>query len=180
MPFYIFLIGLLNAQYTFTGYDASAHVTEETVQANIAGPRGIVDSIWVSMIFGFLLLFAVSIAIPTHFPITIEGTVYKGYSDIAFAVVPWATIFEYNAGRIIAELLILVVIGAQFYCGTASVTANSRMIYAFSRDGAVPFSNYWHHVNKRSRVPVRTAWFGAVGAFILAAPYMINSTPTAP
>ena len=137
-------------------------------------PKGIVDSIWISLVFGFLLLFAVSIAIPTHFPITIEGTVYKGYSDIAFAVVPWATIFEYNAGRIIAELLILVVIGAQFYCGMSSVTANSRMIFAFSRDGAVPFSNYWHHVNKRSRVPVRTAWFGAVGAFILAVPYLWN------
>jgi amino acid transporter len=120
------------------------------------------------------VLFAVSIAIPTHFPITIEGTVYKGYSDIALAVVPWATIFEYNAGRFVAELLILVVIGAQFYCGMSSVTANSRMIFAFSRDGAVPFSNYWHHVSKRSRVPVRTAWFGAVGAFILAVPYLWN------
>ena len=174
IPFYIFLIGLLNAQYTFTGYDASAHVTEETLQANIAGPRGIVDSIWVSLIFGFLLLFAVSIAIPTHFPINIEGTIYKGYSDIAFAGVPWATIFEYNAGRFIAQVLILIVIGAQFYCGTASVTANSRMIYAFSRDGAVPFSNYWHHVSKRSRVPVRTAWFGAVGAFLLSLPYLHN------
>jgi amino acid transporter len=174
IPFYIFLVGLLNAQYTFTGYDASAHVTEETVQANIAGPRGIIDSIWISLIAGFILLFAVSIAIPTHFPIVIEGATYKGYADVATAVVPWATIFEYSAGRIVAELLILVVIGAQFYCGMSSVTANSRMIFAFSRDGAVPFSNYWHHVNKRSRVPVRTAWFGAVGAFILALPYMIN------
>jgi amino acid permease (GABA permease) len=174
LPFYIFLIGLLNAQYTFTGYDASAHVSEETIQARISAPKGIVNSIWISLVFGFLVLFAVSIAIPTHFPITIEGTVYKGYSDIALAVVPWATIFEYNAGRFVAELLILVVIGAQFYCGMSSVTANSRMIFAFSRDGAVPFSNYWHHVSKRSRVPVRTAWFGAVGAFILAVPYLWN------
>ena len=174
LPFYIFLIGLLNAQYTFTGYDASAHVSEETINARIAAPKGIVNSIWISLVFGFLVLFAVSIAIPTHFPITIEGTVYKGYSDIALAVVPWATIFEYNAGRFVAELLILVVIGAQFYCGMSSVTANSRMIFAFSRDGAVPFSNYWHHVSKRSRVPVRTAWFGAVGAFILAVPYLWN------
>ena len=174
LPFYIFLIGLLNAQYTFTGYDASAHVSEETIQARISAPKGIVNSIWISLVFGFLVLFAVSIAITTHFPITIEGTVYKGYSDIALAVVPWATIFEYNAGRFVAELLILVVIGAQFYCGMSSVTANSRMIFAFSRDGAVPFSNYWHHVSKRSRVPVRTAWFGAVGAFILAVPYLWN------
>jgi amino acid transporter len=172
IPFYIFLVGLLNAQYTFTGYDASAHVTEETLQANVAGPKGIVNSIWVSLIFGFLLLFAVSIAIPTHYPVSIGGTVYKSASDIGALFVPWSVIFEYSAGRIAAELLILVVIGAQFYCGTASVTANSRMIFAFSRDGAVPFSGYWHQVNKRRRVPVRTAWFGAVGAFILAVPYL--------
>ena len=174
LPLYIFLIGLLNAQYTFTGYDASAHVSEETVNANIAAARGIVDSVWISLIFGFLVLFAVSIAIPTHFPVTIGGVQYTGYDTIATAVVPWATIFEYNAGRTIALFLILVVIGAQFYCSMSSVTANSRMIYAFARDGAVPFSNYWHHVSKSRRVPVRTAWFGAVGAFILASPYMIN------
>ncbi len=176
IPLYVFLIGLLNAQYTFTGYDASAHVTEETVQANIAGPRGIIDSIWVSWIAGFILLFAVSIAIPTHFPITLSGVTYKGYGDIATAIVPWATIFEYNAGKVVAELLILVVIGAQFYCGTASVTANSRMIFAFSRDGAVPGARFWHHVSKRTRVPVRTAWFGAVGAFILSAFYLVNTS----
>jgi len=57
----------------------------------------------------------------------------------------------------------------------SSITANSRMIYAFSRDGAVPFSNYWHHVSKGARVPVRTAWFGAVGALILALPYLWNT-----
>jgi amino acid transporter len=176
IPFYIFLVGLLNAQYTFTGYDASAHVTEETLQANVAGPKGIVNSIWVSLIFGFLLLFAVSIAIPTHYPVSIGGTVYKSASDIGALFVPWSVIFEYAAGRIAAELLILVVIGAQFYCGTASVTANSRMIFAFSRDGAVPFSGYWHQVNKKRRVPVRTAWFGAVGAFILAVPYLWSFT----
>ena len=37
---YVVLTGLLNAQYTFTGYDASAHMTEETHNAAIAGPRG--------------------------------------------------------------------------------------------------------------------------------------------
>jgi amino acid transporter len=52
------------------------------------------------------------------------------------------------------------------------VTANSRMIFAFSRDGAMPFSNFWHHVSKRSHVPVHSAWFGAVGAFLLSLPYL--------
>jgi len=176
IPFYVFLIGLLNAQYTFTGYDASAHVTEETVQANINGAKGIVNSIWISMIAGFILLFAVSYAIPHVFPVTIGGVEYADYAGIATAVVPWATVFEFSAGHTVGLLLVLVVIVAQFFCGMSSVTANSRMLYAFARDGAVPFSDFWHHVSKRVRVPIRSAWFGAIGAFILAVPYLWNVT----
>jgi amino acid transporter len=174
LPLYVFLIGLLNAQYTFTGYDASAHVSEETVGANVAAARGIVDSVWISLIFGFLVLFAVSIAIPHTFPVTIGGVEYTGYEDIALALVPWATVFEFATGRTVGLLLMLVVIGAQYFCGMSSVTSNSRMVYAFSRDGAVPGSGFWHHVSKRGRVPVRTAWFGAVGAWLLSLPYLYN------
>ena len=60
---YVFFIGLLVAQYTFTGYDASAHMTEETHNAAIAGPRGIVMSIVVSLIAGWILLIGVTFAI---------------------------------------------------------------------------------------------------------------------
>ena len=173
-PFYVFLLGLLVAQYTFTGYDASAHVTEETHNAAISGPKGIVSSIWVSWIAGFVLLVGVSAAIPHTFPFSLAGTTYTNYASIpgAFGGAPWVMIFEQATGRVLGELLVLVVIGAQFFCGIASVTANSRMIYAFSRDGAVPFAKYFHHVSKRSHVLVHSAWFGAVGAFILSASYL--------
>ena len=60
---YVFAIGLLLAQYTFTGYDASAHMTEETRDAAVAGPRGIVLSILVSLIAGWVLLIGVTAAI---------------------------------------------------------------------------------------------------------------------
>ena len=176
IPFYVFLIGLLNAQYTFTGYDASAHVTEETLDAAVSGPKGIVNSIVISLVAGFILLLGVSMAIPHVFPVVIGGVKYANYSGIAFATVPWATIFQFATGRVMAEILILIVIGAQFFCGMSSVTANSRMLYAFSRDGAVPFSSFWHHVSKRSHVPVHSAWFGAIGAFILSVPYLWSYT----
>ena len=67
-------------------------------------------------------------------------------------------------------------IGAQLFCGMSSVTANSRMIYAFSRDGALPGSSLWHRVNKRTRTPTNAIWLAAVGAFILGLPYLWNST----
>jgi amino acid transporter len=174
-PLYIIAVGLLNAQYTFTGYDASAHVSEETRDANVQAAKGIVRSIWVSLIAGFIVLVGVSYAIP-HFvhPVVFAGTSFKSYTDLSTTAVPWAVTFKFAAGRTIALLLLVIVIGAQFFCGMSSVTANSRMIFAFSRDGAVPFSKYWHHVSPKRRVPVRTAWFGAVGAFILGSSYLIN------
>jgi amino acid permease (GABA permease) len=158
---YVFLIGLLLAQYTFTGYDASAHMTEETHNAAVAGPRGIVWSIVISLIAGWILLIGVTSAI-------------QDYTKELGAVVPPAQIFVDAVGKDLGTFLLFIVVGAQFYCGMSSVTANSRMIYAFSRDGAVPGSEFWHRINKRTRTPTNSIWFAAVGAFILGLPYLWN------
>jgi amino acid transporter len=173
-PLYVMALGMLNAQYTFTGYDASAHVSEETIQANVQAAKGIVRSIWVSLIAGFILLVGVSWTLPVTYPVSFGGFEFTKIQDLTLSAFPWAVAFTAAAGRTIGLLLIVIVIGAQFFCGMSSVTANSRMIYAFSRDGAVPLHNFWHHVSKKRRVPVRSAWFGAVGAFIICLPYMYN------
>ena len=133
---YVGLIGLLVAQYTFTGYDASAHMTEETHDAAVAGPKGIVRSIWTSWIAGFVLLLGFTFAIQS----------YDGALNCSTGAPP-AQILLDALGATAGKLLLLVVIGAQLFCGMASVTANSRMIYAFSRDGALPFSRIWHTLN---------------------------------
>jgi amino acid permease (GABA permease) len=160
--FYVLLLGLLLAQYTFTGYDASAHMTEETHTAATSGPRGIVMSIVVSLFAGWVLLLGFTFAI-------------QHYAKTALAVVPPAQILLDAIGATGAKLLLLIVIGAQLFCGMSSVTANSRMIYAFSRDGALPASNIWHRVNKRTRTPTNAIWLAAAGAFILGLPYLWNS-----
>ena len=66
--------------------------------------------------------------------------------------------------------MLLIVVGAQFFCGMASVTANSRMIYAFSRDGALPGSKYWHKINKRTRTPTDGIWLAVTLSWLLVAP----------
>ena len=158
-PIYVFAIGLLLAQYTFTGYDASAHMTEETKNAAVAGPRGIVWSIIISLIAGWVLLIGVTMAI-------------QDYAGESSAVTPAAQVFIDALGKSGGLFLLLIAIGAQFFCGMSSVTANSRMIYAFSRDGAVPGSQFWHKINPRTRTPTNSIWFAAVGAFILGVPYL--------
>jgi len=164
-PFYVALIGLLLAQYTFTGYDASAHMTEETQDAARSGPRGIVMSIVVSLGAGWVLLLGLTFAIQN----------YNGELNSATGVPP-AQIFIDAIGNTGAKFLLLIVIGAQFFCGMASVTANSRMIYAFSRDGALPGSQLWHRINGRTRTPTNAVWLAAAGAFLLGLPDLWNST----
>jgi amino acid transporter len=162
---YVALIGLLNAQYTLTGYDASAHMSEETHEAATSAPRGIVFSVVVSVIAGFILLVAMNYGIDPN----------GGYDRAFAALVPPAQIWIDAVGQTGGLFILLVVIGAQFYCGMSSVTANSRMIYAFSRDGAIPASSFWHRINPRTRTPTNSIWLAAVAAFLLGLPYLFNA-----
>ncbi|WP_245771601.1 amino acid permease [Actinacidiphila guanduensis] len=163
--FYVAMLGLLLAQYTLTGYDASAHMTEETHDAARSGPRGIVNAITVSLAAGWVLLLGITFAIQN----------YGGELGSATGVPP-AQIFIDAIGERGAKVLLLIVIGAQFFCGMASVTANSRMIYAFSRDGALPGSRLWHRIHPRTQTPVNAVWLGTGGALLLGLPALWNST----
>jgi amino acid transporter len=147
------------AQYTYTGYDASAHVAEETRNASRDAPRGLVSSVWVSILAGWLLLVAVTAAIQDY-----EGA---RQSDTGL---PPAQIFIDAAGRHTGELLLLICAVAQFFCGMASVTANSRMSYAFSRDGALPGSRLWARVNPRTGTPTNSIWLCVACSILLATP----------
>ncbi len=164
---YIFLIGLLLAQYTLTGYDASAHMTEETQSADVSGPRGIWKSIVISVVFGYILLLAVNYAVPP------EGGYLAALSyqyPITANLAAPVSIFQQSLGDNWAIFVLIIVVVAQFFCGMASVTANSRMIYAFSRDGAVPGHRWWHTINKRTRTPTNAIWLAAGLAWLLVAP----------
>src|SRR6266702_5623551 len=140
-------------------------MTEETHQAAVAGPRGIVMSIVVSLFAGWILLIGITFAIQHYEP---EHTSATG--------VPPAQIFIDAVGNTGGKLLLLIAIGAQLFCGMSSITANSRMIYAFSRDGALPGSAFWHRVNPRTRTPTNAIWLAAGGALVLGLPYLGNST----
>src|SRR5207247_4496332 len=158
---YAVLLSLLLAQYTYTGYDASAHMTEETVGAETRAPWGVVMSVVVSAIAGYALLMALVVAIP----------------DLAAAygfVNPVLYILQSRLSYVLGTLLFAVIFVAQFFCSMSSVTSNSRMIYAFSRDGAIPFHNLWHRLS--GRTPRNAILLAVVCSFILAIPSLWNVT----
>jgi amino acid transporter len=65
--------------------------------------------------------------------------------------------------------MLFITVGAQLYCGMSSITSASRMLYAFSRDGATPGHRLWRRLNAQ-RVPVYAVWAIAVLAFLCAFP----------
>ncbi|MGW6886736.1 amino acid permease [Streptomyces chartreusis] len=162
---YVTALGLLLAQYTFCGYDASSHLSEETTQAQISAPRGIVRSIWVSWIAGFILLAGLTFSIQD----------YAGTQGSATGVPP-AQIFLDVVGLSGAKALLLIVIVAQLFCGNAETAAASRMVFAFSRDGAVPFAATWRRVSTRTKTPVAAVWLSVGVALVLAAPSLYSPT----
>ncbi|MEU6708617.1 amino acid permease [Streptomyces wuyuanensis] len=164
-PFYVAAIGLLLAQYTFSGYDASAHLSEETSNASVTAARGIVRAIWVSWLAGFVLLAGLTFAIQD----------YAGVQQSATGVPP-AQILLDALGTAGASALLLVVIVAQLFCGNAEVAAASRMVFAFSRDNALPGSSLWRRVSSRTQTPVPAVWLSVAVAALLALPSLYSAT----
>ena len=164
-PFYVAAIGLLLAQYTFSGYDASAHLSEETSNASVSAAKGIVRAVWASWLAGFLLLAGLTFAIQD----------YAGTAGSETGVPP-AQIFLDALGADGALALLLVVIVAQLFCGNAEVAAASRMVFAFSRDNALPGSALWRKVSSRTQTPVPAVWLSVVVAAVLALPSLYSAT----
>jgi amino acid transporter len=160
---FVFGLGLLMSQYTITGYDASAHMSEETRGASRAAAWGMVMSVVVSVIFGFALLVAVTFAIPST-----AGGLAAGANIVTY-------IWQTSMSTKWAEFLLVIACVAQFFCGTASVTSASRMMFAFSRDGAIPGHKLWSKVSSRNRVPVYSVCAIVVLSWALMIPTYWNN-----
>jgi amino acid transporter len=158
---FVFGLGLLLSQYTITGFDASAHMAEETRQASRQAAIGMYMAVVVSVVFGWILLLAVTFAIPST----------EGALENIGIVVPW--IWSESMGQNWADTLLFICVVAQFFCVTASVTSASRMMYAFSRDRAVPGHPLWSKVAS-NRVPRNAVWAIVVLAGILMIPAIWN------
>jgi amino acid transporter len=151
---WIFLLGLLLPIYTITGYDASAHTSEETVQASVSVPRAIVSAIIWSGVFGYLFLVAFLLMIPDMAEAARQG----------WNVFFWA--MDQRVPAAIKETLFALIFLSQVLCGLATVTSTSRMIYAFSRDGGLPASSWLARVSAKHRTPNAAIWTGATLALL--------------
>ncbi len=157
--FIVLPIGALLTQYTITGYDASAHLSEETHSAADSAAKGIWRSIFYSAIGGWFLLLAFLFAVQN------EGDVTKGGGGVAVIFAQALT------SRWGGTVLLIATVG-QFFCTMACMTSCARMLFAFSRDGAVPAASVWSRLTAK-RVPVFGVILVAVVSLIITAPALI-------
>ncbi len=156
--FYVLPLGFLLTMYTITGYDASAHVSEETTGADESAPKGIWRSVFYSAVIGWLVLLAITFAIQKSQLSTITKSSY-----------PALAIFETALSSAAAKAVILISTVGQIFCGMACVTSASRMTFAFSRDGAIPGHRLWRQLGK-NRTPTWSVLFVCLFALIITLP----------
>lgn len=139
-------------------------MTEETRNAATAGSLGIITAIGVSSILGWFLIVGLLFSIQDY-----DATIASATGQ------PVTQIFLDTVGEKGAIVLMVIVVVSMFLCGyvktflalstwsdkltmfrTFSVTSNSRMMYAFARDGGIPKHEFFHKVDKRWQSPIRT------------------------
>ena len=157
--------GLLLTQYTITGFDASAHLSEETSAASSAAAKGIWQSIFYSAIGGWILLLAFLFAVPNG-PDGLPDNAGVGGGGVAY-------IFTSALGTGLAGLVLFISAAGQFFCTTACMTSASRMTFAFSRDGAIPGSRLWSRLSG-ARVPANAVMLVAVVSALITLPALIE------
>jgi len=147
------LLGILWPVYTITGFDASAHTSEETVNAAVNVPKGMLRSVAVSGLFGWVMVAAFVLALPS-----VSDGARQGAN-----VFPWlmTSVLPGAAGNV----LWVGIVAANYLCGLACVTSTSRMMYAFARDGGLPGARLLRRVSPRWKTPVAAIWTTVALAF---------------
>jgi amino acid transporter len=155
-----FVVGLLQAQWTFTGYDASASVSEETVDPRRRVPWGIVMAVVVSSVVGYLLLIALTLAI-RDIPAMLNARDARG-NDIPAVIAILVGALGERVGSLFTGLAAM----AMWFCGLSAVTWSSRTIYAFARDNGLPGSALWRQVSAKYLTPAPAVWLSVLVAAI--------------
>ncbi|HEX4849701.1 MAG TPA: amino acid permease [Puia sp.] len=166
---YVLPLGFLLTQYTITGFDASAHLSEETQQANISSAKGIWKSIFYSAIGGYFLLMAFLFAATQPTIVSSFDTSVNPYG--AGSVI--SILFSALSPLLFKWVLIISTVG-QFFCSIACLTSCSRMMYAFSRDEAIPGHQHLSKLNAK-RVPINAVLASAVIGIAITLPALWRS-----
>lgn len=161
-----FVLSFLAPIWSIGFFDSCVHMSEEALHAAKAVPLGIIWSAGCACVLGFLVLSIIAACMNPD----VSATLSSVYGQ------PMAQIYFDALGKRGALGFMGVLIVIQFLIGLSLIVAASRQAWAFSRDGALPFSTYFRHVSKRVRYqPVRAICGLVVISIIFGLLCLINS-----
>ncbi|KAK4546902.1 hypothetical protein LTR36_001634 [Oleoguttula mirabilis] len=163
------LMGFLSVIWTMSGYDAPFDLSEECSNANVAAPRAIVMTAQLGFYLGFPVILVVAYCV-TDIDDVVAGTLGQPMGALCLQVL----------GPKAGLAMFAINIVAQYCVELGCIIAGSRVIYAYSRDGALPGSKWWKQVNKHTHTPVNALWFdlainALLGLLMFASPVAIGA-----
>ncbi|VAH47927.1 unnamed protein product [Triticum turgidum subsp. durum] len=175
---YAVVLSLLVSQYSLYGYDAAAHLTEETKGADKNGPIAILSSIGIITVFGWVYILALTFSIQDF------SYLYDPTNETAGTFVPAQILYDAFHGRYGSStgaiVLLFIIWGSFFFGGLSITTSAARVVYALSRDRGVPFSSVWRKIHPTRKVPGNAVWLCAAVCALLGLPILwINVVFTA-
>ncbi len=153
-----FMLSWLSPIWTIGAFDSCVHLSEEATNPNKAVPFGILTSIGSCWFFGFIIMIVLAATMNPDLE-AITGTRFGQ---------PMAQIYYDAVGKTGTMALMCLLFITQFLMGISIVVAASRQAWAFSRDGALPFSAFFRPISQRfGYIPVRAIWGCASLAVVL-------------
>lgn len=167
---YALVLSFLVSQYSLYGYDAAAHLTEETKGADKNGPIAILTSIGIISVFGWAYILALT------FSIQDPSYLYDPANETAGNFVPAQILYDAFYGRFHSStgaiILLFIIWGSFFFGGLSITTSAARVVYALSRDGGIPGSRFWRKIHPKYKIPANAVWFCAVISALLGLPIL--------
>ncbi|GAQ79259.1 amino acid transporter protein [Klebsormidium nitens] len=164
--FYVFLLGMLMSSFTLLAYDAATHLTEETVGADWTSPVSIVSAVATAAVAGFIYILTLTFCIQDPATLLDPGNATAGLSAAAQI---FYDVFD-SAGKSPKGVIALLTIPlmASYFSGMSQLAATSRVLFAITRDKAIPFSGFLHWTHPKSKTPIVAVWVSAALAFCFA------------
>ncbi|KAJ7279031.1 APC amino acid permease [Mycena rebaudengoi] len=160
---YTFILSFLAPLWTICSFDSSVHISEEASNAATAVPWAIVWAIGIAGVWGTAINISLAFCMGSDLDALLESAQ------------PMAAIFlnSFGVGVTVSFL-------PSYMMGSSMLLAASRQTYAFSRDGALPFSGWLYRMSKFTKTPVNTVLFDAffsllLGLLAFAGPQAINA-----
>jgi amino acid transporter len=145
---YVVVIGLLTGMYSFAGYEASAHMAEETGSASTAAPKGIINTVLATGFGGMFFIMAILFSTTD-----IDGALSGPTNNAA------TNVFISSCGPKMGQFMTWIVLINIFFAGISSVAVTGRITFSLMRDHAFPYGDFFSQVHPTYKSPVNAIMF---------------------